>query len=206
MYRKAARRGSTFAAYRTGLLFLYEKDIEQDIEKGLEWLGRAGEKGYADASYRMADIYIQGKLVKQDLAEAEKWLLIGDENEDPNSQFRLGLIYEGGFLGEKKTEQAIELYTKAAKKSNRQAYQRLALLGALEGKEDIFAGMDNDDIERITVSGPELVDMLDLSLTTIKDTGLYSRRQTCSRIPGAQCDNVSSITDRDEIDNMMNGR
>lgn len=205
-YRKAARRGANFATYRAGLLFIYEPSIEQDIEKGMELITDAAESGFPDAIHRLADMYIQGNVVKQDLMQAEKWLLEADKLEHGNSQFRLGLIYESGALGEKQLNKAIEFYQKASKNQNQPAYERLVLLGAVEADPDVFASTANDDIERITVSGPDFMEMLDLSLDTIKDSGLYNKRQTCSRIPGAICGNTSSITSKDGIDDFMNGR
>lgn len=206
-YRQAGRQTNmAFAKLRAGLLFLYDKDIEQNVDKGLELLEKAADSGSAEAARRVADVYIQGKLVPQNMQKAEKWLLVASDLGDHNSQYTLGLVYEAGVLGEKQQQKAIELYTKAAKKNNAKAYERLSLLGALKEKEDIFAVTAKDNMERITVTAPDLDALLDISLGKIRDSGMYGKSQTCSRIPGARCrSNTIMITDKDSIKHSFDG-
>lgn len=206
-YRLAGRQTSlSFAKLRAGLLFLYDKDIEQNIEKGVELLEKAANGSSIEAANRLANLYIQGELVEKNLPEAEKWLLVASELGDDSSQYRLGLIYEAGMLGEKQLEKAIELYQKSALKNNVQASERLSLLGVTKAKEDVFASTKDDNIERIAVTAPDLSSLLDISLTAIRDTGQYGKRQSCTRLIGARCRGHISITDKDDIDYRMNGR
>lgn len=203
-YKSASRtrykENSAFASYRAGLMYLFDHNIEQNIEKGLKLLSKSASKDNPDAAYQLADIYLQGQIVEQDLTQAEKWLTVASELNDAKSQYRLGLIYEGGFLGDKQTEKAIELYKKAAKQQNLLALERLQLLGLVENQSDVFALAANDDIEKITVSAPELSTLMKVTLTTIKDRKKFNRQQSCSKVPGSLCEHVDSITVNQEVE------
>lgn len=203
-YRAASKaQHSKFAAYRAGLMLLFDDGIEQDVEKGITLLEKAVRMKSKEAAYQLADIYIQGELVAQDLKQAEHWLKAANELNHAKSQFRLGLLYEAGVLGKPQREQAIALYQKAAEKNHIRAIERLDLLDAIADKEDVFAATNGNDMEKITVTAPELSVLMNLALTSIKETGLYNRPQTCSRIPGSHCDHVITITGSNNIENAM---
>lgn len=203
-YRLASKtRHSGFAAYRAGLIMLFDQEIERDIEKGMTLLAKAARMKSKDAAYQLADIYIQGELVAQDLNQAEGWLIMASELNHAKSQYRLGLLYEAGVLGEPQPQQAIALYQKAAEKNNIQAIERLQLLGTTSDKEDVFAATRGNNIERIAVNAPELSKLLNLTLTSIKETGRYNHPQSCSRIRGSHCDNVITVTGSVDIENAL---
>lgn len=203
-YKNASRtrntKNSSFASYRAGLMYLFDHNTEQNIEKGVNLLTKSASKGNPEAAYQLADIYLQGQIIEQDLVQAEKWLSVASELNDAKSQYRLGLIYEGGFLGEKQTEKAIALYKKAAKQQNISALERLNLLGVTEKQGDVFALAEGDNMEKITVSAPDLSTLMQVTLTTIKDSKKFNRRQSCSKIPGSQCEHVNSILTDQEIE------
>ena len=178
-YKKAAKFGShSFASYRAGLIYLFDDSIEQNVDKGIHYLVKAAENGHADAAYQLADVYLKGLLVESDMQEVEKWLQVGEELGHAKSIFRLGLAYESGLFGEKQTDKAIALYQEAANKNIRRAHERLVMLGQAEPTDNLITDDANNNIEVVTVKGPELVDLLDISLAAIKERQYHlSNRQ-----------------------------
>lgn len=203
-YRKAGKKGAPFARYRSALLYLFDKNIERNVPKGIELLEYVVKSGNGDAAYVLADLYIQGKLVPENMKQAEKWLLRGNELNHANSQYRLGLLYESGVLGNKQLEKAIELY-KVAAVQNTLASQRFYLLSPnnspLEAKIDFNK---NKDIEHITVTPPELIDVLNSFSSNIKKQRIYTDRVTTgSRLPGSTCETCDSLTNPWDIEDFF---
>lgn len=203
-YKKASRtrndENSSFASYRAGLIQLFDIGTAEAIEKGMKYLAKAALKKNQNAAYQLADLYIQGVLVKQDFNLAEHWLTVASDLGDARSQYKLGLIYEAGLLGEQQTGKAIEYYQKAAVKNNSLAIERLQLLGVIKDKSGLFAMTEGDNIETITISAPDLSELMGITLTGLKESRKFNRRQSCSKVPGSHCEHVKSIKDDDEID------
>ena len=170
-FKRASKQSEPFAQHRAGLLYLFDKDIEQNIPKGINFLKKAARNGSVGAAQRLADIYIHGDLVPENMAFAEKWLTIASKS-DANSQHRLGLLYESGALGEKQLAKAVTLYKKAAHKS-KAAKDRLVSMGIIE--KLMFASSTDENVEHITVNAPDLIEVLDLTLANIKTYSAMNR-------------------------------
>jgi hypothetical protein len=100
------------------------------------------------------------------------------------------LLYESDLLGSSDLAKAISFYEKASAKHNL-AYERLAQLAP--NREVTKQIVDVDNIERITVTAPEMADVLDYALTRINSQHIYTTDvQTGSRIKGRSCVNSLS--------------
>ena len=69
----AAEEGNSEAQYLLGLLCIEGKRVIKDVDKGIEWLSKAGMQGHKDAQFNLASIYYQGKIVPKDTQVAEYW-------------------------------------------------------------------------------------------------------------------------------------
>jgi len=188
--KKAARGGDDHARFNLALINLLDKNEPGDIEKGIETLKMFAEKGKPKAAYRLAELYLNGDLVEKDIVEAEMWLIKGADKGHAKSQYSLGLLYESGLLGQKDLDKAITFYAKASAKHDL-ANERLALLHP--NPDEVKSTINVDNIERITVTAPEMGDILDYALTRINDQHLYTTNvQTGSRIKGRSCVNSLS--------------
>lgn len=206
-YRKAAKHGGVkFATFRAGMIYLFDKDIEQDIDKGIEFLQRAAEAGHPEAAYTLANIYMGGKMVQKNMLKGFRYLEQGAKLGDPESLFKLGNYYEAGITGKKETAAAISVYKIAAKKlpAARERLAELAKEGRIDKRDDIFASTEDNGIEKITVTAPDLPELFDTSLASIKATGQFNNKKTCSRISSSPCGNqVVKMINRTDMQNMF---
>lgn len=205
-FRKAAKFGGvSFGTYRAGMIYLFDKEVEQNIEKGVEFLKRAAEADHPQAAWVLANLYIGGKLVEKDMMEGFKWLQLGAKLGDPESLYRLAKYYEDGITGKKETAAAISLY-KVAAKTLPKARERLLELKAVDKNDDIFAGTEDNGMEKITVTAPDLPTMFDTSLESIKATGKFNSPKTCSRLSSSPCGTqVTQVVAADKIQDMFDG-
>ncbi|HCG5126694.1 TPA: hypothetical protein NJZ01_004593, partial [Vibrio parahaemolyticus] len=107
-----------------------------------------------------------------------------------------------------KSKKAIEMYRKSANNNNKLALERLALLSQLTGNKEILndLALAPTEIERITVTAPDISEMLAYSLKSIDASGVYFRRKSCSRIANAECKEVKHVTERSAIAHLLTGR
>lgn len=85
-FKRLARNDHTRAQYQLGMLFLFGKGVDQDVEQGIDWLTRAAENGSYLAANELGQIYISGRGVSPNEQEAMKWLELATElaGEDPD--------------------------------------------------------------------------------------------------------------------------
>lgn len=205
-YRKAAKFGGvSFGTYRAGMIYLFDKEVEQNIEKGIEFLKRAAEADHPQAAWVLANLYISGNLVEKNMMEGFTWLQLGAKLGDPESLYRLAKYYEDGITGKKETAAAISLY-KVAAKTLPKARERLLELKAVDKNDDIFASTEDNGIEKITVTAPDLPSMFDTSLASIKASGKFNSPKTCSRLSSSPCGTqVTQVVAADQIQDMFDG-
>lgn len=72
-----------------GMFKITGKDVEQDIEGGLELLNVAAKNGYCEAQFYLGKLYADGEYVKQDLAYAKKMLSLAARQGDPDAEVML---------------------------------------------------------------------------------------------------------------------
>lgn len=205
-YRRAAKYGGVaFGTYRAGMIYLFDKEIEQNVEKGVEFLQRAAKADHAHAASVLSDLYLYGTFVEKDMKEGVKWLKIAANLRHKDSIYDLARLYEEGTHVEKNEQTAIELYKKVAKRLP-EARDRLLALGAIDEKDDIFASTRGNGIEKVVVFAPDLPRMFDIQLEGIKSTNKYNNPKTCSRISSSPCGNqVLQIVLADDIQHVFDG-
>lgn len=91
-----ARNGDAFAQSYLGVMYQYGLGVAADLEKAVEWYGRAAENGDAMAQRIIGDLYADGAMGKPDYAMAAKWYEFAAQNGDSEAQRKLGLLYLKG--------------------------------------------------------------------------------------------------------------
>jgi len=154
LYEKAAEMGNVRAMCNIGVMYDYGNGVDENPEKAFMWYKRSAEGGYARGMTNLGEFYLQGRGTEKDVDEAEVWL---ERSGSPRAEYRLAEIYlderkdmdkgmehlrnaaergyskaqyRYGFMMEMSDRlKAVEMYTKAAGKSNKDAISRLEELG-----------------------------------------------------------------------------
>jgi TPR repeat protein len=78
-FKRLAKREHIDAQYQLGMLYLYGRGVDQDVEQGVSWLKRAAEGGSYVAANELGQVYLSGQWVKQNETEAMKWLTLSSK-------------------------------------------------------------------------------------------------------------------------------
>jgi TPR repeat protein len=78
-FKRLAQEDHPEAQYQLGMLLLFGKGVEMDLEQGIEWLKRAANNGSYLAANELGQIYISGRGVAPDEQEAKKWLELASQ-------------------------------------------------------------------------------------------------------------------------------
>lgn len=205
-YRRAAKYGGVaFGTYRAGMIYLFDKEVDQDVEKGIEFLKRAAKADHAHAASVLSDLHLYGTFVEKDMEEGIKWLKVAAKLRHKDSIYDLAKLYEEGDHVEKNEQTAIKLYKKIAKRLP-EARDRLLALGAIDERDNVFASTRGNGMERVVVFAPDLPRMFNIQLDGIKATNKYNSPKTCSRISSSPCGNqVLQIVAADDIQHVFDG-
>ena len=71
--RRAAQKGSTYAAYRLGKEYLTGKHAPKSGENSVHWLHLSAKRGNPFAQYMLGKLYLEGKAVPRDQEQAVQW-------------------------------------------------------------------------------------------------------------------------------------
>ncbi len=154
LYEKAADMGNAKAMCNIGVMYDYGNGVDKDPEKAFQWYRRSAEGGYSRGMTNLGEFYMWGKGTEKDLDEAARWF---ERSGTPRAEYHLAEIYMDelgdrergmehlkkaadmgyskamyryGFMMEMEDRlKAVNLYTKAAGKSNKDAIARLEELG-----------------------------------------------------------------------------
>ncbi len=154
LYERAAEMGNAAAMCNIGVMYDYGNGVEKDFGKAFQWYQRSAEGGNTRGMTNLGEYYMWGRGTEKNLSKAEMWL---SHSGSPRAEYRLAEIYldelgdsekgmehlrrsaEGGYsralyrcgamIEPVDRAGAIEMYTKAALKSNRDAIARLEALG-----------------------------------------------------------------------------
>jgi TPR repeat protein len=84
-FKRLAKRDHAEAQFQLGMLYLYGKGTEQDIQQGINWLKQAAEDGYSYlAANELGQIYLSGQWGVHNEAEAIKWLELATKIAEEN--------------------------------------------------------------------------------------------------------------------------
>ena len=171
LYIKAADAGNAKAMCNIGVLYSYGHGVPQDFEKAAEWYRRSAEAGYSRGMTNYAVALRDGKGVERDSKAAEDWLwksgtprakrilavmmMEGDGItwneecgkaliEDAAKTDSKAMVVLGDLIVDDDRDRAIELYTTAATKWNKDAKDRLTKLGVPLPEEKPRKGKKKD--------------------------------------------------------------
>lgn len=103
-YQRAARRGDALSQYQLGQLYWLGQGVQQDKQRGLDWLYQAAEQGDRLAQQNWVKYIIQlsqewDRLYPQRQAYDRFRLIIAKAcHNDPVASYKLGLLTEYGGL------------------------------------------------------------------------------------------------------------
>ena len=156
LYIKASEMGNATAMCNIGVLYEYGHGVPQDMTKAAYWYGRSAEGGYSRGMTNYARMLRDGKGIEKDPKAAEDWFwksgsprakrllakmkLEGTDIpkdlecarcllEDASATDSKAMVMLGDLIMDEDRERAVELYTNAAKKRNKNAQDRLTELG-----------------------------------------------------------------------------
>lgn len=118
-YLKAAKQGSSAAAYRIGVIYAEGKgSFSKRPEVAVSWFMRSADKGYAPAQNALGFLSEEGTGVKQDHEEAVKWFQKAANQGDAVGQVNLARKYVSSIGVEKDEAKAFSLMLKAAEQND----------------------------------------------------------------------------------------
>lgn len=109
-FKDAALLGHTAAQYYAGDLLIR---VENNIDKGIFWLGQAAIKEHIPSIHRLADIYYTGEKVPVDFLSAYQLFTIAAQEGHAPSMIKLGDMYSIGQYAEENKAEAYYYYKKA---------------------------------------------------------------------------------------------
>jgi len=71
-FKKAARKGNTYAKLYLGLILIYEDQLGQSYYQAAKWLKEAAEDEDPRAMRELGLLYASGKGVDEDMTEAQR--------------------------------------------------------------------------------------------------------------------------------------
>jgi hypothetical protein len=125
-YESGAAEGQPDCMLRAADMYLNEKGVKKNIEKGVELLGKAAEAGAPQAHLMLA-----GRILgeeKPDLGKAYAHLLSAANGGMPLAQNELGLFYLSGKLGVADLSAAVSWFGRAAQAGLAAAQNNLGAL------------------------------------------------------------------------------
>ncbi len=149
VFQQQAEQGDPNAQYRMGEFYELGYEIEQDIEKAVEWYEKAVQQGHAQARdawigalLNLGYIYEVGYGRPQDLEASAKWYSQASAQGHPEAQkmflriaVSLGSLYENGYQSERYINQGVEVdYKKSV-----QWYREAAEWGDIRAMKQIAA-------------------------------------------------------------------
>jgi tetratricopeptide (TPR) repeat protein len=166
-FKKAARGKITSAQYMAGLLYVSESDF-QDVEEGIEYLEKAAQNNHKTAKFMLGVVYLTDEYGVKNVKKADEYLASAYESRQINVPEIIDHI-------KKSTEITNETFPMLAAQIN-----SAPMLESEEGKSK----WPDDEIERITISGPSLTNMLNSQLLSmrkpIKSLGTRFKGKSCA--------------------------
>jgi TPR repeat protein len=95
-YKLSANQGFTKAQIKLGDVYIYGRNVQQDINEAYKWYLLAAEKNDAKAQEKIGKMYSGNRHwgFKANYDEALKWFLLAAQQGNKDAQFELGKLYE----------------------------------------------------------------------------------------------------------------
>jgi len=197
-YRKATKqtRKISVAYFKTGVDYIYGKGTSKNIEKGMEQLTVAAKHHHIPSQLLLGSIYFDGDLVKQNFKKARYWFKESAKSHDARAAFAFAQMNELGLGGSKDLDQARKWYLISGARGYQKALDKAARLKVtdaeikrVKAKIEIADKNNANKGNILTVYGNQMneMQMMDLVLDNINESGFYSNIRTGSHIPGHNC-------------------
>lgn len=125
-FSKCANMGNAEAMNEIGCSYLTGSGIEQNVEKGIEWLKQGANMGNANAAENLASIYQIGQYgVKRNKELCLLYWRIGAENGSDECQYNYGMCLKKGKGVPKDKDAAIKWISEAASKGHLNATKEM---------------------------------------------------------------------------------
>lgn len=114
-FEMAAKQGNAVCQREIGRMYLVGEGVEQNVERGMGYLHKAGENGDVEALLLLADSYGgQYEGVTPSLARMMDYLWEAASQNSPRAMSRIAYCYEEGIGQPQDTSLAVKWYEKAA--------------------------------------------------------------------------------------------
>ena len=117
-FEKSTKLGNVNAQYMLGRIYLESDSGHENVEKALQWLGKAADNGNALAQYAMGKLYLTGNHVEKDAVKAVELFTKSAEQGNQYAQYALGKLYLLGHDVRQDKETALHWLSAAAAQGN----------------------------------------------------------------------------------------
>jgi tetratricopeptide (TPR) repeat protein len=183
-FKKAAKAKITSAQYMSGLLYVSESDF-RDVDDGIEYLEKAAKKEHSSAIFMLGVVYLTDEYGIKDAEKADNYLATAYENRHERMPVIINHI-------KKSTEITATNFPKLYAEIN-----KAPMLTNSNGSSI----WPDAGIERITVNGPTLTNMLNEQLLAmrkpIKSLGTRLQGKSCGErieCKGSSINNLADLT------------
>eukprot|EP00004_Rigifila_ramosa_P007971 TRINITY_DN1915_c0_g1_i1.p1 TRINITY_DN1915_c0_g1~~TRINITY_DN1915_c0_g1_i1.p1 ORF type:complete len:360 (+),score=92.03 TRINITY_DN1915_c0_g1_i1:26-1105(+) len=142
MFKNAAQRNDSDAAFVLGARYLHGTDVEKNEKLAVEYLTQAAKFGHPAAMYNLAICYEQGLGVEPDLRAAKYYFEHSAGFGFPDAIFTLGVWYYNGDKVEEDEEKACQLFEQAAALGHEMA--RFNAQVCKENQEDVMVPVEEE--------------------------------------------------------------
>jgi len=117
-FELASDIGDLDAMTAVGIMYIGGIGIQQNDEKGFEYIMNAAKQSHPKAQYTLGAIYYLGVGVPSDFKEAFRWISLSANQGYLDAQHNLAEMYETGKGVSQNFEKAYEYYILAARRGN----------------------------------------------------------------------------------------
>lgn len=176
-FKKAAREQITSAQYMSGLLYISESDF-RDVDDGIEYLEKAASKDHKSAIFMLGVVHLSDEYGIKNLKKADQYLASAYDNRHESMPEIIDHIKKSTGIT---ASNFPKLYAELSS---------TAMLTDTDGSSSWPA----DEIERITITGPSLTNMLNSRLLDMRQPikSLGTRLQGKSCAERIECNSTSA--------------
>lgn len=125
---KSANSGSAESQCMVGILYLKGEGVDQDTQKGIQWLERSADQDFTPAMLTLAGLIAAGGVESKGTSDMLKLLERAGNLGESKALFHLGMFYFSGETQKKNIKKAIPYFEKAAEMGNVEAMYALGFI------------------------------------------------------------------------------
>ncbi|MEW5920802.1 MAG: MobP3 family relaxase [Bacillota bacterium] len=117
-FEESAKLGNVNAQYMLGRIYLESDSEHENVEKALQWLGKAADNGNALAQYAMGKLYLTGNHLEKDAVKAVELFTKSAVQGNQHAQYALGKLHLLGHDVRQDKETAVHWLSAAEAQGN----------------------------------------------------------------------------------------